>query len=180
MISVFLSFFKSTFCYWDSKCTLRLIIQLSNALDVILANLLCKPPHIICWQPPSKTSWTTRFVNNHKVHLVHACQVCSKSKIKTVLLNFAPTNFSLHSCLVWLGTIKWASLVHIVNIFQRHNQCEGGRCLPNCVQVVLCRDVVINTEVVENITKMKCIHHSILLSPPKPRNWRVAWAYLGV
>ena len=38
--------------------------------------------------------------------------------------------------------IKCKSLIYIVNNFRHHNQCRGGQCLPNCVQIVLCGDVI--------------------------------------
>ena len=38
-----------------------------------------------------------------------------------------------------------------------HNQCGRGQYLPNCVQVVLCANVVINHENIEIIAKMETI-----------------------
>ena len=42
-------------------------------------------------------------------------------------------------------------------------------CLPNCVQVVLCVDMVINTENVQIITEMESICHSRQPTPLEPR-----------
>ena len=110
------------------------------------------------------------------VQLVNACHVYSKSHSGTVIMNYVPTNFSLHRWLVWLGTIDLTNLICIVNIFQCHNQCGQGWCLPNCVQVIVCVWGVINIEIVEIITKIKSIHHSRLPTPLEPKNWRVAKA----
>ena len=114
------------------------------------------------------------------VQLVNACHVYSKSHSRTVIMNYVPTNFSLHRWLVWLGTIDLTNLICIVNIFQCHNQCGQGWCLPNCVQVIVCVWGVINIEIVEIITKIKSIHHSRLPTPLEPKNWRVAKANIGV
>jgi hypothetical protein len=60
-----------------------------------LGCLICKPPQMIYWQPPSKASWAWRFVNNRIFQPVNACHVNNKRKSEMVFLNYAPTNFSL-------------------------------------------------------------------------------------
>ena len=66
-------------------------IQLSDTCHP--CHLVCKPQHIICWQPPSKASWAYTFINNPRFQFVCACRLHNMSKSEMVLLNFAPTNF---------------------------------------------------------------------------------------
>ena len=106
--------------------------------------------------------------------LVSACRVYSMSKSETSFWIVCPWTFPYAQHLVWLGTLKWTSLTHIVNIFRYHNQCRGHQCLPNCVQVVLCADMVINFEHVYILTEMKSIHHSRLSSPSAPKKLKSA------
>ena len=73
-------------------------MQLTNTFDAIMAIWLANH-HISCLQPPSKASWAYKFINYHMFLLVSACCVYNKSKNETVLMNFAPMNFSL--CLVF-------------------------------------------------------------------------------
>jgi hypothetical protein len=89
-------FFELWNVHWCSSS------KLSKTYVVIQTIWFHKRPHIICCQPPSKTSWAYKFVNNHKFQLVIACCVYNKNKSETVLLNFVTTNFSLLlvSCLV--------------------------------------------------------------------------------
>ena len=120
------------------KCTLRIIIQLSNTFDVIHAIWFANHhTKFVGNLPPSKASWTQRYAYNYKFQLVNVDDFYNKSKSETFLLKFAPMNFSLHQCLVWLGMIKQYNLIYTINIFWCHNQCGRGQCLPNSVQVVL-------------------------------------------
>ena len=93
---------------------------------------------------------------NETCQFMCRCLSCyNKSKSETVLLNLTPTNFSLRlvSCLV--GHDKMGMSLSYRNIFQCHNQYSRGQYSPNCMQVVLCANKVINTI-------MKSIHHSRL------------------
>ena len=71
------------------------------------------------------------------------------------LFELSPMNFSLHlvSCLVGHNKIKGSR--PYCNILRCHNQCGGGYCLPNCVQVILCAHVLITTKIIEIITELK-------------------------
>ena len=66
------------------------------------------------------------------------------------------------------------------NIFRCQYQCGGGQCLLNYVQVVLCANVVINTEIIELYLKWKASATQDCRHLRSQRNWRVAWANLWV
>ena len=128
---------------------------------------------IICLQPPSKEPWAQRFEDNHKFQFVGTCCVYSESKCETVLLSFAPTNFSLHLVSCWVRHDEQTRHIHILNIFHSPmllKLCAScfvwkhGHQHQNCGQY--------------NQNETMC--HSRLQSPLEPRNWRVSWANLGV
>ena len=85
----------------------------------------------------------------------------------------------LVSCLVEHDKIKQSHSC-FVNIFRYHNQCGGGQCLPNCVQVVLCGDAVINTKVVESLTENEKHPPLKAIVTSGDKKLKLAWANLRV
>ena len=145
-----LPIFRSTFCFCDLKCTLRLI---SNPQIHMMSS---KPFGL---QPPSIAFWAWSLENNHMFQLVSACCVYNKCKSET-----NPSECCAHKLLLPLSVLFGrANNVNQSSPYCNIFRCGGGQCLPICVQVLLYAKMVI-------ITEMKNIYHSRLPPPLKPRN----------